>query len=280
VAGSYTFRLTVTDNNGATHYDEVKVTVNVAPVVNAGVDMSIVLPTNSLSLQGTATDTDGTIASYAWTKIAGGAATLSGASTSLLSLSSLVEGAYTFRLTVTDNYGATVADEVVVNVLSAVQGKPVNAPPVAYAGTDKVITFPDNTVSLTGSATDSDGTISTYAWTKVSGGAATMTNANTNKVSLSGLVAGAYIFRLTVTDNAGGTHYDDASVIVNVPPAANAGADQIMKLPAGTGTLTGSASDTDGTIASYAWSQVSGGTATLSGSNTPTLSLSSLALGN
>jgi dienelactone hydrolase len=280
VAGSYTFRLTVTDNNGATHYDEVKVTVNVAPVVNAGVDMSIVLPTNSLSLQGTATDTDGTIASYAWTKIAGGTATLSGASTSLLSLSSLVEGTYTFRLTAIDNYGATVSDEVVVNVLSAVQGKPVNAPPVAYAGTDKVITFPDNTVSLTGSATDSDGTISTYAWTKVSGGAATMTNANTNKVSLSGLVAGAYIFRLTVTDNAGGTHYDDASVIVNVPPAANAGADQIMKLPAGTGTLTGSASDTDGTIASYAWSQVSGGTATLSGSNTPTLSLSSLALGN
>lgn len=280
VAGVYTFRLTATDNGGATHYDEVKVTVNIGPVVSAGADASIVLPVNSISLSGTATDNDGAIASYAWTKISGGSATLSGVSGAVLSVSAMIEGAYTFRLTVKDNSGATSTDDVTVNVLTAVQGKPVNAPPVANAGTDKIIALPLDHVSLTGSATDSDGTISAYAWTKVSGGNATLANANTNKLSLSDLSAGSYTFRLTVTDNGGSTHFDDVVVIVNRPPVANAGSDKIVTLPAAAGTLTGSGSDADGTISSYAWTKISGGSATLSGATTSTLSLSALVQGS
>src|SRR5258706_13277718 len=105
-------------------------------------------------------------------------------------------------------YDATVATENAANVA-----------PVANAGGSKSITLPVNSVVLNGSGTDSDGTIAGYSWTKVSGGAATLTNATTASLTASGLVAGTYIFRLTVTDNQGAIGSDDATVTVN--PAAN-----------------------------------------------------------
>jgi len=190
----------------------------VAPVANAGADKSITLPTNTTSLAGTGTDADGTIASYSWTKISGGSATLTNANTSTLSLSGLAAGSYAFRLTVTDNANYTGYDDVTVTVLSA-PSAPVA--PVANAGADKSITLPTNTLSLSGSGTDADGTIASYSWTKLSGGSATLSNGNTNTLSLSGLAAGSYTFRLTVTDNGNYTAYDDVNVTVNSAPAGS-----------------------------------------------------------
>ena len=74
-AGTYQFELTVTDNKGAIAKDTVQVTVNEAanipPTADAGNDQTITLPTNSVNLNGTGADEDGTIASYQWTKISG-----------------------------------------------------------------------------------------------------------------------------------------------------------------------------------------------------------------
>lgn len=190
--------------------------VNANPIANAGADKSISLPSNSLTLTGTGTDSDGTIASYAWTKVSGGAATLANANTATISLSGLVAGTYVFRLTVTDNNGATGSDDVTVVVNPS-----VNVNPVANAGADRSIILPTNSVSITGTGTDSDGTIASYAWTKVSGGTATLSNANTATVSISGLAAGTYVFRLTVTDNKGATGSDDVTVAVNSAPTGS-----------------------------------------------------------
>ena len=45
-----------------------------------------------------------------------------------------------------------------------------NKPPIAFAGPDKVITLPTDSVLLDGSASnDPDGMISSYLWTKISG---------------------------------------------------------------------------------------------------------------
>ena len=44
---------------------------NAAPTVNAGADQTITLPTSTLNLTGTASDSDGSISSYAWTKVSG-----------------------------------------------------------------------------------------------------------------------------------------------------------------------------------------------------------------
>ena len=47
-------------------------TTNAAPVVSAGPDLTATLPTSDVYIYGTASDSDGTIASYRWTKVAGG----------------------------------------------------------------------------------------------------------------------------------------------------------------------------------------------------------------
>jgi hypothetical protein len=103
-----------------------------------------------------------------------------------------------------------------------VYGASGNVAPTANAGTDKSITLPTNTVSLPGSGADTDGTIASYAWTRISGpNTPTITGANTATASLSGLIAGTYVYRLTVTDNGGLTGTDDVNVVVASAPAGN-----------------------------------------------------------
>ncbi|WP_158623838.1 discoidin domain-containing protein [Corallococcus llansteffanensis] len=93
-------------------------TTNLPPVANAGADASLTLPANSLTLSGSATDADGTIATWAWTQVSGPTATLSGAGTATLGVSGLSAGVSTFRLTATDNAGATASDDVSVTVVA------------------------------------------------------------------------------------------------------------------------------------------------------------------
>ncbi|MBL7872740.1 MAG: tandem-95 repeat protein [Cyclobacteriaceae bacterium] len=285
VEGIYTFRLQVTDNNGATASDDVLVTVNPAalnqsPVVSAGSDKTIFLPTNSSQLSGSASDPDGTIASQIWTQVSGpSTATLTNASTTLLTTSNLVVGVYKFRFTATDDKSASAFAEVLVTVNAAA----VNQPPAANAGSDQTIKLPANNITLAGLGIDPDGTIASYSWIKVSGPPATLTNANTATLSVSGMLEGSYLFRLTVTDNLGATGTDDVSVIVlaaatNTPPQVNAGPDVNVVLPANTATLIGTVTD-DGTIATTVWTKVSGPPGFMAGSNSTTLSVSNLTAG-
>jgi hypothetical protein len=276
VAGDYIFRLSATDNSGGVNYDEVLVEVNSPPTVSAGPDLTVTLPTNSVAIQGTASDADGSIQTYSWAKTSGSSATLSGTTTSKLSATGLVTGTYIFRLTVKDNAGASKSDDVTVTVSSS---GAVNVVPVANAGADKTITLPTNSVSIAGSATDSDGTIATYSWSKVSGGNATLSGATTSTLSASGMVAGAYVFRLSVTDNNGGNDTDDVTVTVNNAPTVSAGSDITITLPTNSVSIQGTASDSDGSIASYDWTMTTGTTATLSGTTTSRLTASGLTQG-
>jgi hypothetical protein len=221
-AGSVSFIVRVSDNGSPVLTDEEQITVTVnaatptnqAPVANAGTDKSLTLPANSVTLSGTASDPNGnaTIASTVWTKQSGPAATMSGANSTTLSLTNLLQGSYVFRLTVTDNGSPALShfDEATVVVNAAT----TNPPPTVDAGTDKAIALPTNSVILNGTASDPGGSIASYSWSKQSGPAATLTNANTATLTASGLVAGTYTFRLTATDNQGATAFDDVIVIV------------------------------------------------------------------
>jgi beta-glucanase (GH16 family) len=159
-----------------------------------------------------------------------------------------------------------------------------NSPPVANAGADKAVTLPTSSVTLNGTGTDSDGTITAYAWTRQSGpNNPTLTNANTANLTASGLIAGTYVFRLTVTDNQGAAAFDDVNVVVsgNTPPTASAGADQSITLPANSVTLNGAGSDPGGSITGYAWIRVSGpNNPTMTNANTASLTASGLIAGN
>ena len=213
----------MTDNLGATAKDSVNITValpNNPPVANAGPDQTITLPTNAVTLNGSAsTDADGTITSYAWSKISGpnsyNIANASGVSTVVNGLS---QGTYLFRLVVTDNNGGTDDDTVSVIVNGA--APPPNLPPVANAGADQSITLPTNSVTLNGTASsDPDGAIASYAWTKISGpGSPTIANVAGSTTAVNGLIQGTYSFRLVVADYYNATDDDTVVVIVNGAP--------------------------------------------------------------
>ncbi|WP_198173037.1 PKD domain-containing protein, partial [Hymenobacter ginkgonis] len=58
--------------------------------------------------------------------------------------------------------------------------------------------------TLVGSATDADGTISSYTWSQVSGpNTATFSSKTVAVPTISGLAVGNYIFSLVATDNLG-----------------------------------------------------------------------------
>lgn len=284
--GNYTFRCTVTDDKGAQAFSDVDVKVlnaNQPPVVDAGANQTITLPANTAVLTGTAVDNDGTIASILWSKVSGPSVTIDPPlNTTTLNIASLEQGAYVFRLTVTDNLGASAFDEVTINV--SVPAGPANEVPLAIAGGNFSFSLPTSSINLYGSGFDPDGAIVSYAWTKKSGGNCTLTNANKPTVSISGLEAGQYEFRLVVTDDKGATDDDIAIVTVssagtNIFPVASAGADKIVRLPQNSVVLEGSGTDDDGTIASYAWSKVSGTGSTIVSPSSATTSVNGLTEG-
>lgn len=221
VAGTYVFKLTVTDNNGATASDTVNVivsnstsTTNKPPSANAGPDKSIILPTNSVTLNGTGSkDPDGSITKYAWRKMSGPSSfMIVSPSSAITVVSKLVAGTYVFRLTVTDNKGATDNNEVTVVVTEA--ASPGNQSPVAMPGNDVTVQLPNYSISLNGSESyDPDGKIVSYRWTKSSGPTSfQLVTPNSPTTELRNLVAGTYVFKLTVTDDKGATDSETITV--------------------------------------------------------------------
>jgi hypothetical protein len=218
------------------------------------------LPTSSVTLNGSASsDADGSLTTYAWSKISGPASyNIVTSWAASPAVNGLAQGTYAFRLVVTDNNGATDDDTVLVNVNAALP--PPNAPPVANAGVDQSVTLPANSVTLIGTGSgilmDRSHHMPGQKSPTISN---TIANPTAGSTAVNNLVQGTYSFRLLVTDNNGATDDDTVNVTVypvpppaNIPPVANAGADQGITLPTNSITLNGTASsDPDGTIASY-----------------------------
>jgi hypothetical protein len=95
-----------------------------------------------------------------------------------------------------------------------IKSGPIDTLPVAEAGADKYVYLPADSVILTGTGTGA--TITSYAWTKISGPAqfsiSTPGNATTK---VRNLVLGTYRFELRVTDSRGFVSRDTLSVIVS-----------------------------------------------------------------
>jgi len=285
-AGTYVFQLKATDNNGLSATATVTITVqaaappvNIPPTVSAGADQTIQLPVSAVTLSGTATGNGGaTITGTVWTEISGPVTALiaSGGSLSTGVSGMTVAGSYVFELKATDNNGLSTTDAVTITVQAAVP--PVNIPPTVSAGADQTIQLPGSAVTLSGTATGNGGaTISTTVWTETSGPVtAAIAAASSLTTSVSGLTtAGTYVFELQATDNHGLSTTSAVTITVqaaapaNIPPVANAGADQTVTMPVTGVMLDGSgSSDADGTIVGYSWVQLSGNAgATIVGAN-------------
>ncbi len=90
-----------------------------------------------------------------------------------------------------------------------------NKVPVAHAGIHHEVTLPVDTVNLIGNGTDSDGIVSAYLWSQVSGPIESIIEnpgASTTRVAFS--KSGSYLFQLMVVDNSGATGLDTVSVLV------------------------------------------------------------------
>ncbi|MFM9909763.1 MAG: PKD domain-containing protein [Chitinophagaceae bacterium] len=282
-SGSYHFRLMVTDDGGLSTYDTVVVIVNSngsqsppltnSPLAKAGADISINLPTNSVSVNGyNSYDPDGIIVSYNWSKISGPVQyNISNVSDGATTITNLAQGSYQFRLLVTDNSGSTGMDTVMVTVLPGAAPPPNSLAPIAKAGPNFSLTLPTNTGTLNGyNSYDPDGIIVSYNWSKIAGPAQyNISNVSNGSTTVTNLVQGSYKFRLSVADNSGMTADDTVTLIVNfgtitpppasIPPFAKAGTDISITTPASSVTLNGYNSyDPDGIIVSYAWSKITG----------------------
>lgn len=113
-AGSYTADVTL---NGCTGTSAPLVlALNMRPNISAGSDKTLVLPTTQATITGTASDPDGTIATYSWTKVSGGEVDMAGINTATLTITNAQPGAYVFNLKATDNMGEYSNDNVAVTV--------------------------------------------------------------------------------------------------------------------------------------------------------------------
>jgi hypothetical protein len=99
---------------------------------------------------------------------------------------------------------------------------PTNIAPTANAGSDQTVNE-QVLVHLSGSGSDSDGTISTYNWTQTAGPAVKIHSSDTADISFDGPAAAKQIvltFQLAVTDNAGATATDSVDITVLSNPTS------------------------------------------------------------
>jgi serine protease AprX len=189
---------------------------NLAPVVNAGLDQVITLP-SSANLTGVAID-DGLpippVLTTTWSQVSGpGTVSFSNPSALISTATFSASGPYVLRLTASD--GALAAsDDVAVTVNPA---PPVNLAPVVNAGADQVITLPGS-ANLTGVAID-DGLpippVLTTTWSQVSGpGTVSFSNPSALISTATFSASGPYVLRLTASDGALAAS-DDVAVTVN-----------------------------------------------------------------
>lgn len=144
---------------------------NKKPIANAGIDITVTAPA-TVQLDGSlSSDSDGTIASYAWTQISGPAVALTNQNTanaSFLTDSFAQSETLQFTLTVTDDKGATASDSISISVI--VEGtEPVNSAPVAVIVAPSSVNKGDTVTLDASSSTDADNDPLTFTWTIPSG---------------------------------------------------------------------------------------------------------------
>jgi hypothetical protein len=195
---------------------KISTIINEPPVANAGRDTTIVLPQDSVSLDGGASyDPDGTLQQYRWSKISGPSPfLLIQPELPRVTIRNLIAGVYQFALTVTDDGTLFASDTVTITVYNS---NPNNHAPLADAGQDLTIVLPANTVMLDGSKSfDSDNNIVHHAWSKISGPSSFyFTNPETAQTLVSLLVEGVYQFELAVADDGGLKSRDTMEITVH-----------------------------------------------------------------
>jgi PKD repeat protein len=163
------------------------------------------------------TDTGGRVTAHAWNWGDGTAAGSGAAATHTYAAA----GTYTVTLTVTDDGGATGTASRQVTVTAP----PANEPPAAAF----TVVTSGTTVAVDGrGSVDTDGSVTSYAWSFGDGGTATGATAPHTYAA-----AGTYTVTLTVTDDDGATGSTSQQVTVTAPPTGALARDAFNRTTAG-----------------------------------------------
>jgi chitinase len=188
---------------------------NRAPVAAAGADVSVTGPASVVLDGSSSSDSDGSVASYAWEQLSGTSVSLTGANTAQASFDvaevSQTE-TLTFKLTVTDNEGATGTDTVVVTVKAKDTG-PVNTAPVAAVSAPATANAGDVVVVDASGSSDADNDTLTYSWDVPAGLNATINGATVTFTASEYAQDTSLLFTVTVSD-AQATSSASATVVV------------------------------------------------------------------
>ncbi len=229
-SGIYTLVIKATDACGATDFDTsiVNVTINTAPVANAGRDSTLFqCAPAQICIAAGCSDINNNLSNC---QLISGPGTLNGGG---ICFTPAGAGVYTFVVQATDACGATDLDTSVVTVS-------LNSAPVANChGDTTVFACTLAQICIPGySTSDPNGNIAT---TTVTGG-----TLNAGQVCVTP-VAGANVIRLIVTDACGlaDTCQTVVTVVLNAPPVANAGADQNLNCQTAGQQICWAASCTD-----------------------------------
>uniref|UniRef100_A0A674DXU0 KIAA0319 like n=1 Tax=Salmo trutta TaxID=8032 RepID=A0A674DXU0_SALTR len=259
-------------------------------VVSAGVSVEVTLPRNEVELNAFVVPAPqpGTDYAFDWllrTHPKDYSGEMEGKHSKTLKLSKLTVGLYEFEVTV-DGDGAH--GEGFVNV--TVKPEPrVNKLPVAVVSPKfQEISLPTSSTVIDGSQSTDDDKVVAWHWEEVKGPLREeKVSADTQILTLTGLVPGNYTFSLTVTDSDGAQSSTQATLSVNKAvdyrPVANAGPNQVITLPRNAVTLHGNQSTDDHEPLAYEWSlspESKGKVVEMQGVRTPTLQLSAMQEGD
>ncbi|KAI3360478.1 hypothetical protein L3Q82_002265 [Scortum barcoo] len=191
---------------------------NRGPLAVVGPDRKLILPVSSLSLDGSESSDDVGIVSYHWDVVSGPSGLkLEAADEAVATATGLQAGRYTFKLTVSDQQGATDSASLTVRVQEA-----ATLSPVAHASGSHTLTLPNNSLVLRGSVTNGDQTDVHFLWVRDSqspaAGDVLYGSETQASLYLANLVEGTYLFQLRATDAQGRCSTATATVEVRPEP--------------------------------------------------------------
>jgi IgGFc binding protein/PKD domain len=202
-AGTYVLQLSAS-NSQYTNTAQVTITVNAAttqpPVVSAGPGQTITLPTNAVTLNGSASD-NGAPMTMVWSEVSGPTTvTFSSPNAAVTQVSFTAPGAYVLQLSASNAQYTTTAQ---TTVYVYAQDNGVNQPPYVNAGPDQTINLPAP-VQLNGIAIDDglpNGTLA-VSWSTVSGpGTVTFSSPTAAVTTASFSTGGTYVLQLSANDS-------------------------------------------------------------------------------
>jgi len=203
--GTYTISVTASDGKGGTTSDSLTISVANTPPEIASLTSSepSVARGGSCSISCAASDPNGDTLTYEWTASDGN---ISGEGSTVTWEAPTDEGTYTISVTVSDGKGGTTSDSLTISV--------ANTPPeIASLTSSEPSVAPEESCSVSCTASDPDGDTLTYEWTasdgNISGEGSTVTwEAPTDE--------GTYTISVTVSDGKGGTTSDSLTISVEM----------------------------------------------------------------